>query len=96
MNGTNWTAVNSFPDMIAQANSYSPFWTMMLFMIWVVLTITFIPFGFEIAIVSGSFLAGVIGLFMVYMNIVSWKWVAGLFSLAIVIFIIETFFKRKE
>jgi len=96
MIGTNWSNVSTFPDMIIQANSNSPFWSMMLFMIWAVLVITFVPFGFDVALVAGSFLAGLIGLFLVYMGVVAWEWVAGLFALAILIFILETFFKRKE
>ena len=30
MNGTNWTNISDFNDMLSAANQYSPFWTMML------------------------------------------------------------------
>lgn len=93
---TNWTSVTTFEQMLVSANAYSPFWTMMLFMIWSVLMISFLPFGTTPALLAGSFLAGIIGLFLVYMDLVAWKWVLGLFSIAIVIILWETLFQKKE
>jgi len=96
MNGTNWTAINTFEDMLSAANTYSPFWTMMLFMIWAILTITFLPYGTVIALLAGSFIGGLIGLFLVYMGLVAWKWVLGMFALVLAIVIFETLFAKKE
>ncbi len=93
---TNWTNVSTFEDMIVAANQHSPFWSMMLFMLWGVLTITFIPFGIQIALISGSFIAGIIGLFLAYMGVVSWKWVLGLFAITIFTLIMETFREKKD
>jgi hypothetical protein len=93
---TNWTNITTFEQMILEANRYAPFWSAMLMMIWVILILTFLPFGMTAALVAGSFIGGLIGLFLVYMGVVSWKWVLGLFAFSVVIIIIETFFTRKE
>lgn len=93
---TNWTEVDTFEDMLVSANSGGPFWTMMLFMIWAVLTITFLPFGTSIAFMAGSFIGFFIGLFLVYMGLVSWKWVLGLLGIVILQVIWETLFAKKE
>lgn len=93
---TEWSNITTFEDMLVSANSGAPFWTMMLFMIWAVLTITFMPFGTTIAILAGSFLAGLMGLFLVYMGLVAWKWVLGLFALTLALIIWETLFQKKE
>ena len=93
---TNWTNISTFEDMIFAANQYSPFWSMMLFMLWAILVITFIPFGIQIAIIGGSFLAGITGLFLAYMGVVSWKWVLGLFAITIFTLILETFREKKD
>jgi hypothetical protein len=93
---TNWTAIETFEDMLTSANTYAPFWTMMLFMIWAVLIITFMPFGTTIALLAGSFVGGLIGIFLVYMGLVAWKWVLGMFALVIAILIFETLFAKKE
>jgi len=93
---TNWTNINSFETLLSSANTYSPFWTMMLFMMYFILVITFLPFGFTAAILAGSFMAGVIGLLLVYMGLVAWKWVIGLFGLIIAIIIWEALFSKKD
>ena len=82
--------------MLSGVNNQAPFWTMMLFMIWIVLTITFMSFGITVALLSGSFIAGILGLFLVYMGLVSWKWVLGLFALCIAVIIFDTINQRKE
>ena len=96
MPATNWSSISTFEGMLSQGNLNSPFWTMMLFMIWAVLIITFMPFGTTIALLAGSFLGGLIGIFLVYMGLVAWKWVLGMFALMIAIIIIETLWQRKE
>lgn len=93
---TDWNNITTFEQLLTEANAHSPFWTMMLFMIWAVLTISFLPFGTTIAILSGCFLGGLIGIFLVYMGLVAWKWVLMMFALMIGIIIIETLFQRKE
>jgi hypothetical protein len=95
-NTTNWSAVNNFDDMLVQANNNAPFWTMIVFMIWAVLSITFMPFGTNVALITGGFIAGLIGIFLVYMNLVAWKWVLMMFAGVIALVIIETLWAKKE
>lgn len=93
---TNWTNIDSFETLLSSANTYSPFWTMMLFMMYVILVITFLPYGFTAAILAGSFMAGLIGLLLVYMGLVAWKWVLMLFGLIITVIIWEALFSKKD
>lgn len=92
----NWTEINTFEDMLVSANTYSPFWAMMLFMIWSVLIITFMPYGTIIAIMAGSFVAFFLGLFLAYMGLVAWEWVLALIGLVIAIIIGRTLFGKKN
>lgn len=96
VNATNWSNINTFEDMLLEANAHSPFWTMILFMIWAVISITFIPFGFSVALISSGFIGGLVGLFLVYMGLVSWKWVLAMFASVIALVLYETLFARKE
>ena len=92
----NWTEINTFEDMLVSANTHSPFWAMMLFMIWAVLVITFMPYGTMIAIMAGSFVAFFLGLFLAYMGVVAWQWVLALIGLVITIIIVRTLFGKKD
>ena len=92
----NWTEINTFEDMLVSANAYSPFWAMMLFMIWAVLVITFMPYGTVVAIMAGSFVAFFLGLFLAYMGLVAWQWVLALIGLVIAIIIGRTLFGKKD
>jgi hypothetical protein len=75
-NGTNWSAVNNINDLMSAANGPANgyFWTGMLYMIWVVLTILFINLGFEVAVLTSSFICFIIGLSLLYANLVSLGW----------------------
>ena len=46
MNGTNWSNITTFDGYLSEANRFAPFWTGVLFMIWAVLVITFLPLGY--------------------------------------------------
>jgi hypothetical protein len=94
--GTNWTAINDFETMLESANTYAPFWPAMLMMIWIILLITFVPLGFGVAVIGSGFLALVLGLFLVYMELMSWKWLLMILGSLIAIVIWETLFKKKE
>jgi hypothetical protein len=93
---TNWSEINTFEDMLVSANAGGPFWTMILFMLYAVLLITFFPFGTSIAVMSAGFIGFFIGLFLVYMGLVSWKWVLALLGTVILMIIWETLFAKKE
>lgn len=76
MTPTNWSAVNSITDLLSVANTNSGgfFWTGMLYMVWAVLVILFINTGFETALLTASFICLIIGLNLLFMNLVSLAW----------------------
>lgn len=80
----NWSNVSSFNDMLIQANTGSPFWLGMLLMIYVIFLISFLGFGFPIAIIASSFIGFMLGLFLTYMGLVGWHWTLMLFGLMLV------------
>jgi len=72
----NWTNVTDFGDIPALANTATggSFWVGILFMMWLILMILMSFFGFEVAIVTASFLALIMGLVLVYAGLVAWAW----------------------
>ena len=94
--GTNWTNITTFEGIIVEANTHAPFWSAMFFMIWAVLVITFLPFGTSVAVMGGSFVSFFIGIFLVYMGVVSWKFVLMPIGLILGMIIWDTLFSKKE
>lgn len=80
---TNWSNITDFPSVLASANNNSPFWTGILMMIFAVFLVTFLRYGFIVALIGSGFLAFFIGIFLSYMGLVSWNWT--LFMLGICI-----------
>jgi len=96
MTGTNWTNISTFEGLLIEANRSAPFWTGIMFMLWVVLMITFLPFGTNVALLGSSFLAFVIGLFLVYMDLVAWNWLLVFVGVIILVIIVEALFSKKD
>jgi len=96
MNTTNWTGITDVNGLLTEANSYAPFWGGMLYMVWFVLVITFIPFGIDIALIGGSFSAFTIGIFLVYMGLINFKWLLSMIGVIIATVILKTLFSKKE
>ena len=92
----NWSNITTFEQMLSSANDTGPFWTMMLFMMWAVLFITFLPFGTMTALMGGSFVVFFIGLFLVYMGLVAWYWVLALFCLVVLAILWNTLHGKKD
>jgi hypothetical protein len=85
----NWTNISDFAQLPAQANvaTDGTFWVGMLYMIWAVLILLMIYFGFEIALTVASFLALIIGLFLVYAGLVSWQYLMVFVGILLAMFI---------
>lgn len=73
VNWTNFTDFSKFPQLANEATSGS-FWVGMLYMIWIILILVLIAYGFEVAIMVSSFLALVAGLLLVYADLVNWQY----------------------
>lgn len=77
MANINWSNVTDFNQIPAAANTASngSFWVGMLYMIWIILILLTLGFGFEVAMLVSSFASLIIGLLLVYAGLVAWKWV---------------------
>lgn len=67
---TNITGILEVPNL----NTGGWFYTGILYMAYFVLTILFINFGFETAILTSSFITLLIGITLVYMGLISVQW----------------------
>lgn len=74
MTSVNWTNITDFGDFPSWANTTTDgmFWTGILYMLWIIALLIMLPFGFEVALLSGSFLALMLGILLYYSGLVSW------------------------
>jgi len=77
MASVNWTNVTDFGQLPSEANNVSggSFWVSMFFMLWIIMMLLLINWGFEVAILVSSFVFLVIGLLLAYTNLIAWQWV---------------------
>jgi hypothetical protein len=88
-NAINWSNISDFGQIPAAANTATngSFWVGILYMIWVILILLTIAYGFEVAIVVSSFAALIIGLLMVYAGLVAWEWIMTFVGILIFMFL---------
>ena len=86
-NVTNWTAVTDTASFLGLANTTTGgwFWIGMLFMVFVVLGISLLKFGFEAAILSSGFATLVIGMMFAYMGLIGWSWILMILGILLVV-----------
>jgi len=77
MASINWSNMTDFGQLPGAANTASggSFWVGMLYMMWIILMLILMVYGFEVAILTSSFVFLVIGLIMVYAGFIAWTWV---------------------
>jgi len=87
MASINWTNITDAQGVLEIANTQTGtwFWTATLFMVWGVLIISMLGFGFPASILGASFGAFMIGVILTYMGLVSWGWTAFFMGWIIVI-----------
>jgi len=75
MPSVNWTSITDFGQIPAAANTASSgsFWIGMFYMLWIILIMLFVGFGFEVALTVSSFIAIVLGLLLVYADLMAWE-----------------------
>jgi hypothetical protein len=95
---TNWTSITSLSGMLTQANTNTGgyFWAGMLFLFFVVTMVTMLGFGLEVAVFASAFTAFLVGLILVYMGLVSWTYVAGLFGIILALIIWISYARNKD
>jgi len=87
MQNVNWTNITNIEQILAVANTNtgSWFWTATLYMVWVILFVSTLNFGFEIALLGASFSCFMLGVLLTYLGLVSWVWTAFFMGVIIVI-----------
>jgi len=70
----NWSNVTDLGQLPAAANTATGggFWSGMLFMIWIILFIVMIGWGWETALLTSAFISLMIALILVYADLVAW------------------------
>lgn len=93
----NWTNITDFGQIPAAANTASggTFWVGMLYMIWIILILLTSFFGFEIAILTSSFLSLILGIILVYAGLIAWKWVVTFVGVILFMFLYIIFSSQK-
>jgi hypothetical protein len=68
----NWTNITSLSEIPKEANTASGgyFWVSMLYMVWIILILLLAYAGFEIAIITSTFLILILGMGLVYAGLV--------------------------
>jgi len=97
MTGVNWTNITDLGQIPAQANEVSggSFWVGMLFMMWIILIMLTISYGFEIAILTSSFAGLIIGLLLVYTDLVAWEYLLVFVGVIVIMFLYIVWSSKK-
>lgn len=72
----NWSNITDLGQVPQAANTASSgsFWVDMLYMMWVILILLTIGYGFEVAILVSSFAMLILAILMVYGGLIAWQW----------------------
>ena len=62
-------------------------WIGLHLMMFVIILLAFLPFGFNAAMLSASFIALISGLFLVYLELISWTWLMPYLGMILLIII---------
>ena len=97
MVSVNWSNVTDLAQIPAQANNVTGggFWSAMLYMIFVIILLIMIGYGFEIALLVSSFLCLIIGLLMVFSGLVTWSLILPFIAIIVFMFLYMTYQKNK-
>lgn len=98
MSGANWSNFTDFTQLPQKANeaSSSSFWAGMLMMVWVVLFLLLIGFGFEVALMVSSFIALIIAILLAYAELVAWSYIAMFAAIIVFEFLYVMFLQKKQ
>jgi hypothetical protein len=86
---TNWTNITQPADFLAAANTSTGglFWTSIYITFLIILFLSLIVFGIEIAVLVTFFIGMVVGIFFIYLNLI-YSWVLGAVIGCLIFFII--------
>lgn len=88
----NWTNMTTLADIPQAANTATngSFWVGIMYMLWIILILLLINYGLEVALLTSSFLAMIIGLLLVYGNLVAWQWILPFVGVMLFMFLYIT------
>lgn len=92
MTSINWTNVTDLSQIPAQANvaSDGAFWVSMLYMIWIIIILSLLNWGWEVALMASSFVCLVLGFFLVYTDLVDWQYLMTFAGILLLMFLYVT------
>jgi hypothetical protein len=98
MTAINWSNITDFGQIPAQANvaTDGSFWVGMLYMIWIILIMLTLSWGFEVAIIVSSFVGLVLGLLLVYADLIAWSWVLVFVAVLVFMFLYIIWSSKKS
>lgn len=97
MASINWSNVTDFGQITAEANNVTggSFWASMFYMLWIILILISIAFGFEVGMLVASFIMFVLGILMVYAGLMSWTLLLPMPALILIIFLYIIYTSKK-
>lgn len=97
MEAINWSNVTDLGQTPGQANvaSGGSFWVGMLYMIWIILILIFIGYGFEVSILAASFICLILGLLLVYGGLVAWEYLITFLAVLLFMFLYIIWSSKK-
>lgn len=74
MGQINWSNMTDLGSLPAQANiaSNGTFWTGILYMLWIIMIMILLGWGFEIAMLASTFIFLIIALLLAYAELIAW------------------------
>lgn len=94
----NWTNVTTWTGVLqtANTNSGSWFWTMIMYTVFIVALLLFSAWGFETALLTSAFIGLLFGLFLVYADLVAWKWLLTFVGIILFMFLYIAWSSKKR
>jgi len=71
-------------------------WVGLLFMMHIILLMGFLPFGFIPALLSSAFIMLITGMFLVYLNLISWSWLMFFLGEILIMILYVTWQERSR
>lgn len=94
INWSNVTDLSTLPSL-ANTGTEGSFWVVILYMIWIILMLAIMVYGFEVSMLVSSFIALILGLLLVYAGLIAWTWILPFLAIIILLFLYITWNKNK-
>jgi hypothetical protein len=93
----NWSNISDFGQVPGQANVVTggSFWLGVLIMIFIVVLLLTLVYGFETSLLVSSFLSMIIGMLLSFADLLNWLFVLPFVALIIFMFLYITYNKGK-